>query len=188
MSAWADLREDFRRVSKPHRPPLKRLFYALSNYGFLAIAVYRFGRAVNAVRVPVLGTLLRIVYFLAKTLIEVLFGISIDVNSRIGPGFYIGHFGGIVIHGDLGRHCSVGQGVTIGSRGAGRSDGWPTLGDNVFVGAGAKIIGRIRVGNDVVIGANAVVVKDVPDGMLAVGVPARLRPRGGAGAAQGTAQ
>lgn len=171
------LAEDYRRVVSRHRGPVKRTLFALTNYGFLAIVVYRFGRFANRVSVPVVSHLLKALYLLAKTLIEILFGISIDINSNIGPGFYIGHFGCIVIHGDLGRGCSVGQGVTIGSKGAGKSDGWPSIGDNVYIGAGAKVIGRIRVGNNVVIGANAVVIHDIADDMLAVGVPAQSRPK-----------
>lgn len=168
---------DYRRVVVPNLGPVKRHVHALLNYGFIAIAVFRFGKFANSVRVPGLSHLLKLLYVVGKTLVEVLFGISIDINSEIGPGFYIGHFGCIVVRGTLGRNCSIGQGVTIGSKGAGRSDGWPEIGDNVYIGAGAKIIGRIRVGANVVVGANAVVVKDVPDDMLATGVPARFRPR-----------
>jgi serine O-acetyltransferase len=179
---FENLREDYRRVASRRHGPLKRALLLLFNYGFIAVAVYRFGRFARGVRVPVLGFLLRVLYFVAKTLVEILFGIWIDVSSNIGPGFYIGHFSGIFIHGDLGRNCSVGQGVTVGAKGAGKSDGWPSVGDNVYIGTGAKVIGRIRVGNNVVIGANAVVVKDVPDDSLAVGVPARVQPRSEAAA------
>ncbi|MGH8581571.1 MAG: serine O-acetyltransferase [Gammaproteobacteria bacterium] len=183
---FENLRADYRRVADPAEPLARRWFNVLTNYGFLSIAVYRYGKYANGVKTPLVNLLLKIIYFAAKTLVEILFGISIDVNSNIGPGFYIGHFGCIVIHGDLGAHCSVGQGVTIGSKGAGRSDGWPTLGDNVYVGTGAKIIGRIRIGDNVVVGANAVVVRDVEAGMLAVGVPARCRPRRPADARPGS--
>lgn len=170
-----NLAEDYRRVGSKNHGLFKRTLLTLTNYGFLAIIVYRFGRFSNRVSLPAVSHLLKALYLISKTMIEVLFGISIDVNSAIGPGFYIGHFGCIVIHGDLGRGCSVGQGVTIGSKGAGKSNGWPSLGDNVYIGAGAKVIGHIRVGNNVVIGANAVVIHDVADNMLAVGVPAQSR-------------
>jgi serine O-acetyltransferase len=63
----------------------------------------------------------------------------------------------------------------LGSKGAGKSNGWPTLGDNVYIGAGAKIIGAIKLGDDVVVGANAVVTKDVPGQSLAVGIPASIK-------------
>lgn len=172
-----NIAEDYRRVTLPKLGMVRRHLHALTNYGFIAIAVFRFGKLVNSVRIPLVNHLLKVLYLVAKTLVEVLFGISIDVNSEIGPGFYIGHFGCIIIRGKLGRNCSVGQGVTIGSKGAGKSDGWPEIGDNVYIGAGAKIIGKIKVGNNVIIGANAVVIREVPDNMLAVGVPAKLVPR-----------
>jgi len=173
-----NLRADFARIANPQSGLLRKVFLVLSNYGFQAIAVYRFGKFANQVRTPGLSHFLKLLYLIGKILIEILFGISIDVNSTIGPGFYIGHFGAIIIRGDFGRNCSLGQGVTVGSKGAGKSDGWPVLGDNVFLGAGAKIIGRIHIGNNVVVGANAVVVKDVPDNMLAAGVPAQYRSLG----------
>lgn len=179
---FENLREDYRRVASRRHGFVKRNLRLLFNYGFIAVVVYRFGRVARGVRVPVVGFLLRALYFVAKTLVEILFGIWIDVSSNIGPGFYVGHFSGIFIHGDLGRNCSVGQGVTVGAKGAGKSDGWPTIGDNVYIGTGAKVIGRIQVGDNVVIGANAVVVRDVPDDSMAVGIPARVRPRGEAAA------
>lgn len=169
------IRADYHRVASTHqqRSTLRRIFYCLTNYGFLAILVYRYGRYARNIKTPVVGSLLSLIYFVLKIVIEILFGIAIDVNSEIGPGFYIGHFSCIIVTGNLGRNCSIGQGVTIGSKGAGKSDGWPDIGDNVYIGAGAKIIGNIRVGNNVVVGANAVVVKDVEDDMLVVGVPAK---------------
>jgi serine O-acetyltransferase len=81
---------------------------------------------------------------------------------------------GVVIHARavVGRNCIIGQGVTIGGK-----SGWyevPVIGDNVEISAGARIIGPIRIGNNVIIGANAVVVKDVPDNCVVAGVPARI--------------
>lgn len=170
-----NLSKDFLRVYHKELSPTRRLFNALFNYGFIAIAVYRFGKLANRIPVPVVSHVLKMLYLIDKFLVEVLFGITIDVNSNIGPGFYIGHFGGIIVRGDFGSQCSIGQGVTVGSKGAGKSDGWPVIGDNVYIGAGAKIIGSIKVGNDCVIGANAVVIRDVPGNSLAVGVPATYK-------------
>ena len=103
-------------------------------------------------------------------------GISIPYQTPIGPGFYIGHFGGIVVSSgaQIGANCNLSQGVTIGQINRGSKQGTPRLGDNVYVGPGAKILGQITVGNNVAIGANAVVIKDVPDGAVVVGVPARV--------------
>lgn len=93
------------------------------------------------------------------------------MSNNIGKGFYIGHFGGIVVRGDFGEYCSIGQGVTVGTKGAGKSDGYPIFGSNIYVGAGAKIIGNISIGSSSVIGANSVVIKSIPASSFAVGVP-----------------
>lgn len=93
-------------------------------------------------------------------------------DAEFGPGFVILHSFGIVINSSVrgGRNVVLEHGVTIGAE-KGQS---PVLGDNVFVGAGAKIIGAVRIGSDVKIGANAVVTRDLPDGATAVGIPARV--------------
>ena len=120
----------------------------------------------------------RLAYWLASKGVEATTGISLPASVRVGPGLYIGHFSGIFIHSRvvLGRGCSVGQGVTIGTRGHG-DQGVPVLGDGVYVGAGAKVLGGIRLGDGAAVGANAVVLRDVPPGHVAVGVPAHVQPR-----------
>lgn len=104
------------------------------------------------------------------------FGISIPFETNIGSGFYIGHFGGIVVNEacTIGKNCNISHGVTLGILNRGERQGCPTVGDNVYIGPGAKIIGAIRVGNFSAIGANAVVTKDVPDHAVVVGIPARV--------------
>ena len=89
---------------------------------------------------------------------------------------YIGHFGGIIISGGavIGRNCNISQGVTIGIAGKGKNRGIPIIGEGVYIGAGAKLIGKIHVGNNVAIGANAVVTKDVPDNAVVGGIPAKI--------------
>jgi len=175
---WPNLREDFRRYRSAQigYGPVRATLNVFGEYGFWAILVYRYGRWARGIKPRALSFPFKFVYLLLRTLIDILFGISLSVNCEIGAGFYIGHYGGIVVHGNLGRHCSIGQGVTIGAKGAGKSNGWPQLGDNVYVGAGAKIVGAIRIGSDVVIGANTVVVKDVPARMRVVGGAVRMTP------------
>jgi len=151
---------------------LYSLLYFLTCHGLHMVMLFRFGKVIYAIPVPILSHLLKIIYRIVFFILSTLYGISLNPISKIGPGFYIGHYGGIFIRGDFGAYCSIGQGVTFGSKGAGKSEGWPVTGDNVYVGAGAKIIGDISIGNNVRIGANAVVVKNIPDDMLAVGVPA----------------
>jgi serine O-acetyltransferase len=102
-------------------------------------------------------------------------GCIIGRGARFGPGFVLVHSMGVVINTAVrgGRDVKIEHQVTIGAeRGVS-----PVLGDDIFVGAGAKILGSITIGSRVRIGANAVVVKDVPDDMTAVGVPARYLPR-----------
>ncbi|RYZ36728.1 MAG: serine acetyltransferase [Sphingobacteriales bacterium] len=93
------------------------------------------------------------------------YGFDISHRTTIGPGLYIGHFGGVVIHGDavIGGNCNLSQGMTIGVLVRGSNAGVPTIGDRVFIGPGALILGGISIGNDVLIGANAVVHFDVED-------------------------
>ena len=104
------------------------------------------------------------------------YGISIPFITQIGSGFYIGHFGCIVVHKavKIGRNCNISQGVTIGISNRGIRKGCPVLGDNVFIGPGAKIIGNIKIGDNVAIGANCVVTKDIPDNAVVIGVPGRV--------------
>lgn len=173
------LRADYRRYLRSHRAvagPVKAHVAAALEFGFLAICVYRYGRWTRRIRPRFFAWPLAFVYHLAHAATKMLFGIDLSTNSRIGPGFYIGHFGGIVIHGNLGAGCSVGQGVTIGSRGAGRSDGYPEIGDRVFLGAGSMVIGHVRIGDDVIVGANTVVVEDVPAGARVVSARPRILP------------
>lgn len=104
------------------------------------------------------------------------FGIDIPFTTRIGSGFYIGHFCGIIVNEDciIGKNCNISQGVTLGKANRGRNKGCPVIGDNVYIGPGAKIFGAVRVGNHAAIGANSVVTHDVPDHAVVAGVPARV--------------
>src|SRR5882724_9156099 len=101
-------------------------------------------------------------------------GVSLPAHARIGEGLYISHFGNIIVHPDtiMGERCSLSQGVTIGVLG-GDGPGVPRIGSDVYIGAGAKILGPVTIGDGAIIGANAVVIDDVPAGATAVGVPAR---------------
>ena len=104
------------------------------------------------------------------------YGIELPKGTKVGEGFYIGHFGSIIISGGavIGRNCNISQGVTIGVAGRGENRGIPVIGDCVYIGPGAKVVGKIRIGNNVAIGANAVVTKDVPANAVVGGVPAKV--------------
>lgn len=130
----------------------------------------------------------RYTFFLPALLLlkhySIKFGIDIPYQTQIGRGLYIGHFGGIVVNPRvvIGENCNLSQGATLGQTNRGPRAGVPTIGNSVFIGPGAKIIGNIRIGNNVAIGANAVVTKDVPDNAVVVGIPARIISLDGAAA------
>lgn len=107
-------------------------------------------------------------------------GADIPLNSKLGGGLLLPHPNGIVIHpdADIGPNCLIFQQVTIGE--GGPLPGVPRIGGHVDIGAGARILGGIVIGDHAKIGANAVVLADVPAGATAVGVPARILPKGGA--------
>lgn len=141
------------------------------------VLIYRYGYWVmNNFKFPIIKYILFIVYFLFKRISELLTGIEIAHDAKIGKGLYVAHLGGIVIgnKAKIGDFCSLRNGVTIGGAGSKEKYGHPTIGNCVYIGAGAKIIGKVTVGNNVMIGANAVVVKDVPDNAVVGGVPASV--------------
>jgi len=119
----------------------------------------------------------RLAHFAANRVVESTTGISIAESASIGPGFYVGHFGGVIIgQVELGANCTVSQGVTIGRSGRRGQTGAPVLGDRVWVGPGAVLAGSITVGDDAVVGANTVVTVPVPARAAALGSPARVKP------------
>ena len=107
-------------------------------------------------------------------IMSVFYGISLPRKTAIGNGFVIFHYSGIAINEEciLGENVTIRQNVTIGNKGYGGES--PRVGNDVDIGAGAVIIGGIKIGNNVSIGANAVVLKDIPENHIAVGNPARV--------------
>lgn len=107
---------------------------------------------------------------------EYKYGISISYRTPVGSGFYIGHVGGIVVNvgSAIGKNCNISHDVTLGQANRGDKQGCPTIGDNVYIGPGAKIIGNVYVGNGVAVGANCVVTKDVPDHKVVAGIPGKI--------------
>ena len=108
-------------------------------------------------------------------------GIEIHPAAKIGRGVFIDHGMGVVIGetAEVGDNCVIYQGVTLGGTGKDRGKRHPTLGNNVMVGAGAKILGPFRVGDNAKIAANAVVLEEIPPDSTAVGVPAKIVRREG---------
>jgi serine O-acetyltransferase len=152
----------------------------LARQGFWTMLVYRYGRWRYTIRPRWLRVPFSLLYKILKPICEILTGIELPCETVVGRRFRIDHFGGIIISGDavFGDDCVIRNGVTVGLRHTGIR-GAPIIGNRVDIGAGAKILGPIHVGDDVAIGANAVVLKDVPANSIAVGVPARILPRTG---------
>jgi serine O-acetyltransferase len=150
--------------------------------GFRAMFMYRFGvwrmNKPKLIRMP-----LSVIYRWMYRRVRNRYGIELHYTAKIGRRFRIAHQGAIVIHEHavIGDDCTIRQGVTIGSTAEYDMQG-PTLGNRVDVGAGAMILGRVRVGDGARIGANAVVMMNVPAGAMAVAQPARIMtpPSGGA--------
>jgi len=139
------------------------------------MVVYRFGRWRYSIHRRWLRMPFSFLYKILKPVSEILTGIELPCETTLGRRFRIDHFGGIVISGDavFGDDCVIRNGVTVGLKHTGQR-GAPVLGNRVDIGAGAKILGAIQIGDDVVIGANAVVLTDVPPSCIAVGIPARV--------------
>jgi serine O-acetyltransferase len=120
-------------------------------------------------------TLFRFIYELFRDCTS---GSSVEItyNTRIGRGLYLPHLIGIVINQDsiIGTNCTISQNVTIGDLKRGKHTGSPVIGNNVYIAPGAVIIGSIHIGHNVIIGANSVVNKDLPDNAVAAGIPASV--------------
>jgi serine O-acetyltransferase len=143
------------------------LRFVWTHAGLQATLLFRASQVLHRRGVPVLPQLL-------WRLNIMLFGLDIPPAVDIGPGLYIPHpVGTVVMARGIGARVTLVSGITVGMR---RGGDFPTLGDDVYVGAGARILGSITVGSGARIGANAVVLRDVPDGAAAVGIPATVRP------------
>jgi len=164
---WQLLREDLKVYDRDWSRP-----------GFQAIAVHRLGAWRMRIRWKLLRLPFSLIYHLLYIFVRNVYGIELPYTVALGRGVILEHQHGIVIHGNcvIGNNCIIRQGVTLGNRYLERPFEAPVLGQRVNVGAGAKILGRVTLGDDVQIGANAVVLEDVPAGRTAVGIPARLLP------------
>ncbi len=165
------LMDDYRAVFD--RDPAARGFFAflvviLTYPGFHAITLHRFAHLLHRMHIPVIPHIFMWVG-------RLLTGVEIHPAADIDGGFFIDHGFGVVIGetAKIGRNVTMYQGSTLGGTGKETGKRHPTVGDNVVVGAGAKVLGNITIGNNVYIGANAVVLQSVPDDCTVVGVPGR---------------
>ncbi len=146
--------------------------------GMWVMVVYRFGCWRYRIPWRLVRLPFSFAYKLAFAFVLMATGAEVPCEAQLGRRVRIDHPQGVVVSGDarLGDDVVLRNGVTIGLRRAGKR-GSPVIGNRVDIGAGAKILGEIRIGDDSSIGANAVVLTDVPQGSIAVGIPAVVRPR-----------
>jgi serine O-acetyltransferase len=170
----ACIRADLELLLRNETSTLRRIGMALTNRGLHALLLYRLGRRLWQLGVPAVPMVL-------TRIAQHLFAVDIDVAAELGPGIVIYHGFGLVIGrgARIEGGCHLFHGVTLGNRGSewvgsDEPDGQPCLEYNVVVGAGAKILGPVRVGRNSMVGANAVVLKDVPEFAIVAGVPARV--------------
>lgn len=143
--------------------------------GLWVMVVYRFGRWRYRLAWAVWRKPMSLLYKCLRTAVQITAGVELPCEAQVGRRLRIEHGGCIVISGDavLGDDVILRHGVTIGLKRTGMR-GAPHIGDRVDIGAGAKLLGPITIGDNAIIGANAVVLTDVPPGTLAAGVPARI--------------
>lgn len=162
---WAQIKEDWIAHGKDWTKP-----------GFRAIAVYRFGVWRMGIKPKLLRAPFSLLYRSLFRHVRNVYGIELPYSAQLGRRVIIEHQSCIVIHGSctIGDDSIVRQGVTIGNRYIEQPLDAPQIGARVSIGAGAKLLGKIKIGDDVTIGANSVVLKDVPSGKTAVGIPAKI--------------
>jgi cysteinyl-tRNA synthetase len=169
MGFWGDIKRDYKAVFERDPAARSSLEVVLAYPGFHAIIIHRINHMLWKAGIPVLP---RFISHIARFCT----GIEIHPAAKIGPGLVIDHGMGVVIGetAEVGEHCLLYQGVTLGGTGKEKGKRHPTLQNNVVVGSGAKILGAITIGNNVIIGANSVILKPVPDNAICVGVPGRI--------------
>ena len=146
---------------------------SLLNPAFWAIRNYHFGAFIDKIRFKPLFWILSKFYGFNLFYILIHSGIRLYRETKIGEDLHLIHSGNISIHPDtvIGDRCGIQQDVTIGTN---MGEGTPIIGNDVFIGAGAKVLGNIKIGNNVIIAANSLVISDIPENMTAIGVPARI--------------
>ena len=143
--------------------------------GFWALFWHRFGNWRMGVRPKVLRMPLSLIYRIMFKVTEWLCGIHLPYNVKVGRRVRLEHFGGmILVAKSIGDDCVIRQNTTFGIKTVDAMNGIPVIGNGVDIGAGVVIIGAIRIGDNVRVGANSVVTRDVPTGATVVGVPARI--------------
>jgi serine O-acetyltransferase len=162
----ADIRRAYEVAEGSH---VQRVLACCRSAGVQAMIVYRFGQW--ALMQPNWARwVLDPVYVLLNFVIKAIWGIELSRYARIGAGLHISHFGGITVSplAEIGKYCNLSQSISISTGLSGEREGAPIVGDDVYIAPGARLFGRIRVGNNVKVGANAVVYRDIPDNAVVV--------------------
>jgi len=177
-SFWIIIKADIKRYTGSGRFSVWQVIRSIYHEpGLIYVIFLRFSQKVRKLNNSFLRLLFNLIFVWTIFKILGLFlGIQIHLRAKIGKGFYIGHYGEIFIGAiEMGKYCNVSQQVSIGHGGRGTDrHGVPKIGEYVYIGPGAKLFGKIRIGNNVSIGANAVVSKDIPDNAIVVGNPGRI--------------
>jgi serine O-acetyltransferase len=173
-----NLRADLDRALRQARPPewkptLKHRIEVLFRHATWPVFAYRYSRACRRVRVPMVRHLLLIGALIFRKVVEFFTSVHIDSGADIGPGLVVHSVYAI----NLGR-VKIGKNFTIGS-GVIIAHACRGIGDNVYFAAGAKLVGDAKIGNNVVVAANSLVLTDVRDNLMVMGVPARIKLPGG---------
>lgn len=168
--------QDLRRYGRTRREMTRAL---LLTPGLWATGSYRFARWTRAQPRGVVRRLCGVLASLSNLFAVVTSNVELHEAAEIGPGLYLPHTGYVVVGAGvrIGSHCTLTQGVTVGHAGGGRGSGadeFPVIGDRVYVGPGAAVVGPLTVGDDALVGVGAVVVRPVPPRGVAVGNPARV--------------
>jgi len=173
-SFWTIIKADiqcYKGYAKNRIWRMIKRFYV--NESLCVVILFRLIQKSLQLKIPFLPILLKLIY----KILSIFLGVWIDSKAKIDKGLYIVHYGGIFIGNiEMGKFCIISHQVTIGIGGRQNTDleGVPTIGNYVYIAPGAKIFGNIRIGNNVSIGANAVVSKDIPDNAIVVGNPGRI--------------
>jgi serine O-acetyltransferase len=175
---FAYLKEDISRAmyqARPDgwKPSWKHRIEVCVRHSTWPVIAYRFGHWALGVRIPVIGQLLRLLGLFFRKAVEVFTSVHIDVHAEIGPGFVIHSVYAI----NLGK-TKIGKNFTIAT-GCLISHACRGIGDDVYFGPGAKLVGDAKIGSNVTIAANSLVLTDVRDNLMVMGVPARIKLPGG---------
>ena len=172
---FRNITADYRRITDllGDRPWIVRIFFPFTTGGFQTLIIFRLIQANRHWRIPILYWIFAITLKIINTLFQAFWGICISTSADIGPGFYIAHHGMIFIGVErMGSNCTIGHNVTTGR--TEKEEGYPIIGDNVYIAPGAMVIGNIEIGDNVKISPYAVVRRNVPANSVVVAPPPRV--------------